>query len=145
MKGRNTIAIVYILIALLLSLIFYLKIEFPNSLEKYFKKEYYSQFGPIAICIELLIAGYYLFKGHTKANFYLALFGFTALLDMILNLLGIFSSGVPIYGTVIFLCCAIFSLWLAFSNAFNLGRISIIATLGSFALGSLVELFFNNL
>jgi hypothetical protein len=44
---------------------------------------------------------------------------------------------------ILFVCCALVSLWLAFSNAFNLGRITFIAAFGSFILGTAVELFFN--
>ncbi len=143
MKKRKAIAAIFILIALVLGIIFFLNLSFPVGLAGYVKKEYYNQFGPLAICIELLVAGYYLFKGHQKANFTLALFAFTILLDVFFNLIGLFTSIVPAYATFIFLACAGISLWLAFSNAFNLGRITLIAVLGSFILGNAVELFFN--
>ncbi len=144
MKTRKIIASLFIILALTLGVIFYFDIEFPKGLEAYFTKAYYSQFGPLAICVELLFAGMYLFKRHEKANFTLALFGFTVLLDAIFNVLGLFSSTLPIYAMVLFICCALVSLWLAFTDTFKLGRISIIGALFSFILGNAVELFFNN-
>ncbi len=143
MKTRKIIALLFIILALILGVVFYLEIQFPMGLEDYFKKEYYSQFGPLAISIELLIAGIYLFNKHVKVNFTLALFGFTVLLDVVFNLLGLFTSMMPVYATILFICCALLSLWLAFSNTYNLGRISFIGAVISFILGNAVELFFN--
>ena len=117
MKNRNIVASVFIVVALVLGAIFLSEIVFPVGLEDYFKKDYYNQFGPLAISIELLIAGIYLYIGHRKANFTLALFAFTALLDPFFNIVGLFTSSVPLYATVLFLCCALLALWLAFSNA----------------------------
>ena len=132
-------------IALVFGIIFYKKIDFPVGLAPYFNLDFYNQFGPIAICIELLIAGYYLLKKNPKANFMLALFGFTAVLDPIFNLSGLFTSQVPLYATIVFVLCALVSLWLAFSNTFGLGRITLIGALMSFLLGNALELFFNYL
>jgi len=145
MKKRKIIALAFIITALVLGTIFFSEIVFPQGLEGYFRTSYYSQFGPLAICVELLIAGFYLFTGHPKTNFTMALFAFTAFLDLFFNLIGLFITLVPIYAMVIFLCCAVLALWLAFSNAFNTGRISIAAAIGSFILGNAVELFFNYL
>lgn len=122
-----------------------MQLEFPIGLEAYFKKAFYGQFGPLAICIELLIAGFYLFVKHPKSNFTLALFGFTALLDPIFNTIGLFTSSVPAYGMVLFIICSLLALWLAFSNAFKMGRLSLIGVVISFILGLAVELFFNYL
>ena len=145
MKTRKIIALFFIIIALVLGVIFYFKIQFPIGLEAYFKKEYYSQFGNLAISIELLIAGIYLFNKNVKVNFTLALFGFTVLLDVVFNLLGLFTSMIPVYAMVVFICCALLSLWLAFTDTFSLGRISFIGAVISFILGNAVELFFNYL
>ncbi len=143
MKNRKIIAGIFLGIALVFGLLFYSKIEFPQGLGSYFKQEYYNQFGPLAICVELMIAGFYLLVKHSKANFTLALFGFTALLDPIFNQFGLFTSQVPTYATIVFVVCALLSLWLAFTNTFGLGRLSWIGALLSFALGTAVELFFN--
>jgi hypothetical protein len=145
MNTRKIIAAIFIIVAIVLGVIFYIKIDFPMGLEAYFKKEFYSQFGPLAISIELLIAGFHLFIKHPKSNFTLALFGFTALLDPIFNTIGLFTSSVPTYAMVLFAICAFLALWLAFSNTFKLGRISLIEVIVSFILGIAVELFFNSL
>jgi hypothetical protein len=142
---RKIIAIVFMIIAIVLGVIFYIEIDFPIGLEAYLKKAFYSQFGPLAICIELLIAGLYLFVKHPKSNFTLALFGFTALLDPVFNTIGLFTSIVPAYGMVFFVICSLVALWLAFSNTFEMGRISLMGVIVSFILGLAVELFFNYL
>lgn len=145
MKRRITVAILFMTIAIVLAVVYYSQIVTPDSLEAYFKADYFNQLGPIAICVELFIAGYYLFIKHAKANFALALFGFTALLDPFFNFMGLFSSSIPVLGMIIFGCCALLSLWLAFTDTFGLGRISLLGALGSFILGNAVELFFNYL
>ncbi|MBO6606096.1 hypothetical protein [Psychroserpens sp.] len=143
MKKIKLIALILLFIAASLSIAFILKIEFPRGFEAYFKREYYNQFGPLVISVELLIASYYLFIGHEKTNFALALFGSTALLDPIFNQLGIFESVMPLYGTIISSICGLFCLWLAFANSFELKRLSRLLGLLSLILGVLVELFFN--
>ncbi|GAB1308602.1 hypothetical protein KH5_12850 [Urechidicola sp. KH5] len=145
MKKRKTIASLLLIIGIALSIAFIMKIEFHQGFEVYFKREYYNQFGPLAISVELLIASYYLFRGHKKTNFALALFGFTALLDPIFNQIGLFNSIVPLYGTIILSICALLCLWLAFVNTFNLKRLSNIAAILSVVIGVFIELFFNYL
>lgn len=143
MTNRKIISVLLLFAGVLFSIIFISKIEFPQGFDTYFKREYYSQFGPLAISIELLIGGYYLFKEHERTNFTLALFGFTALLDTLFNQIGLFDSPMPLYGTIIFSICALLCLWLAFSNAFQLRSITILKTIFSIILGVLTELFFN--
>jgi hypothetical protein len=143
MKKRRTIALSLLIIGIALSVAFIMKIDFPQGFEFYFKREYYNQYGPLAISVELLFASYYLFIGHKKTNFTLALFGFTALLDPFFNQIGLFNSIVPFYGAMILAICAVLCLWLAFSNTFKLNRLSRLGALFSVVLGLIVELFFN--
>ncbi len=143
MKKRKPISLVLLIIALVLSFSFLLKIEFPQGIGTYLQREYYNQFGPLAIGIEFLIASYYLLVGHSKTNFALALFGFTALLDPFFDQINLFESIVPLYGTIILSICALFCLWFAFKNIFKLKRISFTVAIASFILGCFVELFFN--
>lgn len=143
MTSQRIIALVFIGIALTLAFIFYFGVDFPDDLGGYFKKSYYSQYGPIAISVELMMAGYYLFKGNKKANFALALFGFTASLDIFFHITSILNSSVPLVGMILFALCAIAAFYIAFSNAFNLGKISLWGTLLSFILGNAIEFFFN--
>lgn len=145
MKRRKMMSLLLLVVGFSLSVAFILKIEFPQGFEAYFKREYYNQFGPLAISIELLIASYYLLIGHKKTNFSLALFGFTALLDPLFNQIGLFNSIVPLYGTIILSICALLCLWLAFANTFKLKRLSLLEILLSVVLGIFVELFFNYL
>lgn len=143
MTTRKTIAIILLIVGAFLSVVFLLNIQFPQGFETYFKREYYNQFGPLTISVELLIAGYYLFTGHEKTNFVLALFGFTALLDSLFNLIGLFDSLMPLYGTIMVSICALLCLWLAFSNTFKLSGMTILKTTVSIILGVMTELFFN--
>ncbi|WP_338195454.1 hypothetical protein [Flagellimonas marinaquae] len=140
---RKLNAILFMAIALALGALFYANSIFPKNFEAYFKPQFYNQFGPIAICIELFIAGIYLFKGHKKSNFTLALFAFTAVLDPIFDLAGLFTSNVPVYATIILLGCSFWALYLAFSNTYNLGKISVPELIISFVLGTIIELSFN--
>ena len=145
MSTRKIIALLFAMIAIVLGIVFFNKVTFPTGLDGYFKQSYYNQFGPLAICVELLVAGIYLFLKNPKTNFTLALFGFTALLDPLFNLIGLFTSAVPLYATIILSCCAVLSLFMAFSNTFDLRRISFLGAFSSFILGSIIELFFNYL
>ncbi len=145
MENRKIISSLLFIIGLALSIAFIIKIEFPQGFEAYFKREYYNQFGPLVISVELLIASYYLFIGHKKTNFALAFFGFTALLDLVFSQLGLFTSIMPLYGTIVLSICALVCLWLAFANTFKLKGLSPIAAIFSIALGVFVELFFNYL
>lgn len=143
MNKRKILALLLLLVGVVLSVAFIVKIEFPQGFKVYFKRAYYNKFGPLAISLELLIAAYYFFKGHQKTNFALALFGFTALLDPLFDQIGLFDSIVPLYGTIILSICGLLCLWLAFANPFKLKRLSRLATIWSFMLGICVELFFN--
>ena len=143
MNKRKITSAALVAVGISLGIAFLSDVVIPQGIEPYFSREYYGQFGPLAICVELLIAGYYLFVGSKKTNFALALFGFTAILDPVFDKIGLFDSSVPLYGTIILIICAIISLWLAFKNVFGLKRISFLAALASFVLGCVVEFFFN--
>ena len=143
MDKRKFSSLSLFLVAIALSIAFILRIDFPQGFETYFRREYYNQFGALAISIELLIAAFYLFKGHKKTNFALALFGFTALLDPFFNQIGLFDSIVPLYGSIILSICGVFCLGLAFANPFELKRLSRLVAFLSLGLGVIIELFFN--
>ena len=143
MNSRKILAGLFILTALVLGSIFYSQLDIGLALGRYFQKEYYSQFGPLAICVEMLVAGIHLFGKHRATNFSLALFAFTAILDPVFNVIGLFDTNVPVYGTVIFILLALPALWIAFTNTYGLGKISWIKAVLSFVFGVLIELFFN--
>lgn len=142
MKNRKLVSLIFVLVAVALGLLLFMDLTFPAGIRPYLKRGYYTQFGPLAIAIELFTAGMYLLRKHSKTNFAMALFGFTALLDLIFNLVGLFSSNTPIYATILFSICAIIALRIAFTNQFNTKRISMTNAFGSFALGTGIELFF---
>lgn len=143
MEKRKLFSVLLLILGAFLSLVFISKIQFPQGLETYFKREFYNQFGPLVIGIELLVAGYYLFRGNEKTNFALALFGFTALLDALFNLIGLFDSLMPLYASIIVSICGLICLWMAFSNSFKFNGMSILRTMVSVIIGVMTELFFN--
>ena len=143
MNSRKILAVIFMAIAAILSILFYSKLELPTNPMGYFGREYFNQIGPIAVAIELFIAGFHLFGKKASANFTLALFAFTALLDPLFNWLGWFQTNMPVYATIIFIICALPALYLAFTDTYGLGKIKIWSAVGSFILGVLIELFFN--
>lgn len=143
MNIRKYIAVIFMGIALVFSVFFYLETNHPEDFAAYFNLSFYTQYGPIAISIELFIAGFYLFKASKKANFALALFGFTALMDITLHITSIIASNTPLYAMLVFSGCAIGTFYISFSNAFNLGKITLLATITSFVMGNAIEWFFN--
>ncbi|TDS18911.1 hypothetical protein DFQ03_0624 [Maribacter caenipelagi] len=142
-RKRKLIAIIFGVLAIVFGVILFLKVDAPHHLGEYFTKAYYGQFGAIAICVELLAAAYYLFIGHKKTNFAMALFAFTVALNGILNLLGLGTSSIPIFIMLVFLVSGGIAFYIAFSNAFNSGKILIRNVIFSFVLGNIIAFYFN--
>lgn len=145
MDKRKILAVVLVLLATALGVIFYLDTDIPSELGDYFEPGYYRQFGAVAIAIELFVAGLYLLLGHSKAHFGLALFSFTALLDILFDLTGLAQSPVPVYGRILFLFVAGLGLWIAYRNPFGLKPISWWEASLSFVGGLVIDLYFNNI
>lgn len=144
MGSRKILGGLFIATALILGVNFYIKLGIDHDLSKYFQREYYNQLGALAICVEMLVAGIHLFSRNKSANFTLALFAFTALLDPIFNWVGLFDTNVPLYGSIIFILLSLPALWISFTNTFDLGKISWPKAVLSFAFGVIIELFFNS-
>ena len=140
---RKILSLAFIGVGITLCIVFYAAVDLPEDVRSYLRVGFYGQFGRMAIAIELLVAGFHLFRNHPKTNFTMGLFGFTAVLDPIFTYLGIFTSNMPLYGTIIFLCFAVISFWIAFTNAFGSGKISVLNVILTFSLGVIIELFFN--
>jgi hypothetical protein len=142
---RRLLSIAYILAGLTLVIVLYEEIIFSTEVREYFRIGFYRQFGHIVIAVELIIAGANLLVNHEKTNFVMALFGFTAVLDPVFNFLGIFTSSVPLYATIIYLFFAVISFWIAFTDAFKSGKISMVNVVVTFVFGLFIEWFFNSL
>ncbi|WP_116771839.1 hypothetical protein [Maribacter litoralis] len=140
---RRLIAISFGVLALILSIVFFLKVDTPQHLGDYFTQAYYGQFGAIAICVELIAAAYYLYVGHKKTNFTMALFAFTVVLNGILNLFGVGTVIIPLAIMMLLLVSGGIAFFIAFSNAFNLGKISIGNVILSFVFGNIIAFYFN--
>lgn len=124
MNYRKITGAVYAITALIYSVIFALKLDFSIQLQSYFTLEYYMQFVSLIVSMMLLFAGIYLYLKKLKTNFTLALFGHTVLEEVLFDWIEITTSNLPIYAIPIFLLFAIVALWFAYSNTFNLKRLS---------------------
>ncbi|GAB5565191.1 MAG: hypothetical protein Wins2KO_22540 [Winogradskyella sp.] len=138
---RKLISIAYIIFGITSCIVLLKDIDLPNEIRSYFRFGYYSQYGQIVISIELAIAGFNLFLNHEKTNFVMALFGFTAIFDIVCS----FLNSSQTYISIIFLCFALASLKIAFYNSFNSGKISKVIVAITFVFGLITELFFNYL
>jgi hypothetical protein len=149
MKARKIIGILFSIIAVLFSIIFAIQTNlsidikdyFDLSLKSYFSLEYLRQITPLIICIILFYGGLLLIFKPSKSNPVLALFGFTVLEEIIFYWFNIISIGFPLYVILIFFCCALLALWIAFSDKINLKRLSFKEGMSSLILGTLINLF----
>ncbi len=149
MAARKIIGITFSVIAVLFSIIFILhsdlsidfKEYFDFSLKSYFSIEYLRLVTPLIICLILLYGGILLIVKPSKSNAVLALFGFTVLEEIVFSWFGIFPIGFPVYVVAVFFCCAVLSLWIAYSNTINLKRLSLREGVSSLILGTLINVF----
>jgi len=149
MAASKIIGIIFSIIAVLFSTIFIiqsdLSIDFKDyfdfSFKSYFSLEYLRQISPLILCLILLYGGLLLIIKPSKSNPVLALFGFTILEEIVFNWLGIITINYPVYVVVVFLCCALLALWIAYSNTINSKRLSFKEGVSSLILGTLINLF----
>lgn len=149
MAARKIIGITFLIIAVLFSVIFViqsnLSIDFKDyfdlSLKSYFSLEYLRQITPLVICLILLYGGILLIVKPTKSNPVLAIFGFTVLEEIVLDWLDIITINFPAYVIVVFFCCALLALWIAYSNTINLKRLSFKEGVSGLILGTLINAF----
>ena len=149
MAVRKIIGITFSIIAVLFSIIFVLNSDlnldvagyFDFSLKSYFSLEYLRQVTPLIICLILLYGGILLILKPSKSNPVLALFGFTVLEEVIFSWFDIIAIGFPVVVVALFFCCALLSLWIAYSNTINLKRLSLKEGVSSLILGTLINVF----
>ena len=149
MAARKIIGIIFSIIAVLFSTIFIiqsdLSIDFKDyfdfSFKSYFSLEYLRQITPLILCLILLYGGLLLIIKPSKSNPVLALFGFTVLEEIVFGWLNIITINFPVYVIAVFLCCALLSLWIAYSNTINLKRLSFKEGVSSLILGTLINVF----
>ena len=149
MPARKIIGTVFSLIAIVCSIIFIkgsdlsfnLREYFDFSLKSYFSLEYFRQITPLIVTLILLYGGVLLMIKPSKSNAVLALFGFTVLEEVVFSWLGIITINLPGLIIAIFLTCALFALWIAYSDKINLKRLSMKDGLSSLFLGTLINLF----
>lgn len=140
MKTRKIIGLVFLTVAVITVGIFITRTEFSIQLQAYLSYKYYMQFAPYVISIMLFYGGVYLFRKNPKANFALAIFGYTILEAVTLDWTGISSSNLGIYTTIMFVICAIAALWIAHSNSFQLRILSLKEVVVSVLVGALESL-----
>lgn len=149
MKTRKIIGIIFSVIAVLFSIIFItqsnlsfdIKGYFDFSLKSYFSLEYLRQVTPLIICLILLYGGILLIVKPSKSNPVLALFGFTVLEEIVFSWFNVITINFPLTVAIIFLCCSLLALWIAYSNKINLKRLSFKQGLSSLIIGTLINVF----
>ena len=149
MAVRKIIGITFSIIAILFSIIFVLNSDlsldfkeyFDFSFKSYFSLEYLRQITPLILCLILLYGGVLLIIKPSKSNPVLALFGFTVLEEILFDWFNIFAIDFPVVVVTLFFCCALLSLWIAYSNTINLKRLSLKEGVSSLILGTLINTF----
>lgn len=141
MKKSTVVGVIMATTALVMGAIYFIRIDFSIQLESYFSLAYLMQFTPLIISLMLFIGGFLLVKRMPKANFYLALFGADTLEEVIFHWFGLINSNLGSYAMFLFFFIALAALWMAYSNVFNLKKMSIKEVLLSIALGALISLF----
>lgn len=141
MKKSTIVGVIMATTALVLGVIYFIRIEFSIQLESYFSLAYVMQFTPLIISLMLFISGFMLVKKMPKANFYLALFGADALEEVIFHWFGLINSNLGTYAMLLFFFIALAALWMAYSNVFNLKKMSLKEVVLSIVLGALISLF----
>ncbi len=113
---------------------------FNTSFKSYFSLGYLQKITPLIINLILLYGGILLIFKPLKSNPVLALFGFTVLEELLFNWFGVINTNYSSYIIVIFFCCAILSVWIAYSNKINQKRLSFTEAASSLFLGTLINL-----
>ncbi|MGK0316509.1 MAG: hypothetical protein ACI86M_002744 [Saprospiraceae bacterium] len=149
MAVRKIIGTIFSIIAILFSIIFIIqsnlsfdfKEYFDFSLKSYFSLDYLRQITPLVLCLILLYGGLLLIIKPSKSNPVLALFGFTVIEEIVFDWFDIITISFPAYVIVVFLCCALLALWIAYSSTINLKRLSFKEGVSSLILGTLINAF----
>jgi len=148
MAARKIIGFIFSIIAILFSVPFMMQTDlsfdlseyFNISFKSYFSLDYLRKITPLIINLILLYGGVLLIFKPLKSNTVLALFGITVIEEALFNWFGVINTNYPIYIVFIFLCCAILSVWIAYSNKINQKRLSFTEGVSSLLLGTLINL-----
>lgn len=149
METRKIIGILFSILGILFSVIFItqsnlnfeVKEYFDFSLKSYFSLEYLRQITPLIMCLILLYGGFLLIIKPEKSNAILALFGFTVLEEILFSWFDIITINFPVYVTIVFFCCSLLALWIAYSSKINLTCLSFKEGLSSLILGTFINMF----
>ena len=140
MEIRKIIGVLFITVSLITFGIFITRTEFSIQLQAWISFKYYMQFAPQVVSIMLFSSGIYLIRRYPKSNFALAIFGYSIIELIALDLLGVVSNSFGAIATILFGCCAIIAMWVAHSNSFNLKKLSWVQVLISILIGALESL-----
>ena len=140
MAIRKIIGTAFSVVAFITLGIFISRTEFSIQLHSWISLKYYMQFSPYVVSIMLLYCGVYLLRRNPKANFAMAIFGYTIFEITALDWMGIVSNNLGTYTTIMFVCCAIMALWIAHANSFSLRKLSLMQILISVFIGALESL-----
>lgn len=145
---RKIIGFIFSIIAIIFSAIFITQSDltfdlneyFNFSLKSYFSLDYLRKITPLIINLILLYGGILLIFKPLKLNSILALYGITVLEEVLFNWFGVINTNYSTYIIVISLCCAVLSVWIAYSNTINKKRLSFKEGASSLFLATLINL-----
>jgi hypothetical protein len=148
MAARKIIGLIFSIIAILFSVLFIMQTDlsfdlneyFNISFKSYFSLDYLRKITPLIINLILLYGGILLIYKPLKSNPVLALFGITVMEEALFNWFGVINTNYPRYIIAIFLCCAMLSVWIAYSNKINKKRLSFKEGASSLFLGTIINL-----
>ena len=110
-------------------------IDLMVDLPTYFKPEYYNQFSPLILCALLINAGVFIILKHKRTNFSLAMFGYTALEELLFRAIGLSQNLWPTWLIISFLLLGGICVFLAHRNPYKLKALSIRDLIVSLAFG----------
>ena len=110
-------------------------IDLRVDLPTYFKPKYYNQFSPLILCALLITAGVFIILKHKRTNFYLAIFGYTALEELLFRAIGLPQNLWPTWLIISFLLLGGACVFLAHRNPYKLNALSVRDLVLSLAFG----------
>lgn len=122
---RKTIGSVFLILALVFSVLLVQQTHFSIQLQSWLSLSYFAQLSPLILSGIFLITGVFLLLKHKKTNAILTLFGHGASEEIAFSWLGLTTTQFPSYAILPFFCCSIIALWLAYSNRLKLKPVSV--------------------
>lgn len=140
MISRKTLSIIFGAVSIGLIVYFFSIKQFKVEFQMYFKPEFYLSFSIFIISVMLLDASISLYRNSERSNLALAIFGYTALLEILFDLIGVTPQNLPLFTYFLLLVCAIPCIWIAHTDTYETGKLSRLGLAISLAIGAIESL-----